>query len=444
MKLKLSSRLKNSFITLGLVCILSGSAWTTHRFNVQIDITGNASNTLSEASQKVLISLLDKVQITAYIKKEASIRLQIEQLIERYRLYKADINLTFIDPSSVPEKIRELSIGSDGGIIIDYQGRTERLIYIDETTLTNALFQLAAANERWVSFLSGHGERAVDGKANFDLATFGKALDQHRIRARTLNLANVQAIPDNSNLLVIAAPKVPLLDGELTLIKQYIDQGGNLLILTDPDNQQLKPLLDYIGVRVLTGKLVDGQSKVYGIDDPSFVVTSDYPKQAITKGFQTITVYPIVSALESSPTSLFIATPLLSSSKQSWTETAEISGKIRFDAGTQEQAGPLSFAYALARDFNKDQEQRIVVIGDGDFLSNTYVGNVGNLDLGLRIINWLVHDDQFIDIPAKATPDSHLELSKTAIAVISFGFLIILPLMLLMTGFWVWRRRNRR
>jgi ABC-type uncharacterized transport system involved in gliding motility auxiliary subunit len=442
--MKLSPRLKNTLITLVFIGLLGGLAALTQRFTAQIDITSNASNTLSEASQKVLATLPDKVQITAYLKKDATIRRQIEQLIARYQDHKADVNLTFVDPASIPEKTRELNIGSEGGIIIEYQGRLERLIFIDEAALTNALLQLATANERWVSFLSGHGERAANGIANFDFGTFGKALDQHKIKAQSLNLATVQAIPDNSNLLVIAAPTVPLMAGELTLIKQYIDKGGNLLLLTDPNNVNLNPLLDYLGIRVLAGTLVDGQSKVYGIDDPSFVLASEYTKHPITKGFKTITVYPVTAALEVDTTSPFKAEALLSTAKKSWTETGVISGKIRFDAGGVEKAGPLNFAYALTRPINKDTEQRIVVVGDGDFLSNTYIGNVGNLDMGLRMVNWLIHDDKFIDIPAKTTPDSSLQLSPTAIAVLSFGFLIILPVLLLVTGFFVWRRRNRR
>ncbi len=442
--MKLSPRLKNSLVTLALVGLLGGLAALTHRFTGQIDITSNASNTLSEASQKILATLHDKVEITAYIKKDATIRLQIEQLIARYQDYKADINLTFVDPASIPEKTRDLNIGSEGGIFIDYQGRLERLVFIDEAALTNALLQLTNANERWVSFLSGHGERAPGGIANFDLGTFGKALDQHKIKAQPLNLATVQAIPHNSNLLVISAPAVPLMEGELTLIKQYIDKGGNLLLLTDPNNTNLNPLLDMLGVRLLAGTLVDGKSKLYGIDDPSFVLASEYTKHPITKGFKTITVYPATAALEVDATSPFKAEVLLSSAKQSWTETNVIAGKIRFDAGGVEKAGPLNFAYALTRKINKDTEQRIVVVGDGDFLSNTYIGNVGNLDMGLRIVNWLIHDDKFIDIPAKTTPDSSLQLSPTAIAVLSFGFLIILPVILLVTGFFVWRRRNRR
>lgn len=441
--MKLLPRLKNTLLTLAFIALIGGLAALTQRFTGQIDITSNAGNTLSEASQKVLANLPDKVQITAYLKKDAAIRRQIEQLVARYSDYKADVSLTFVDPASIPEKTRELNIGSEGGIIIDYQGRIERLIFMDEASLTNALLQLANANERWVSFLAGHGERVANGIANFDFGSFGKALDQHKIKAQSLNLATVQAIPDNSNLLVISAPAVPLMAGELTLIKQYIDNGGNLLLLTDPNNTHLNPVLEWLGIRVLAGVLVDGKSKLYGIDDPSFVLASEYTKHPITKGFQTITVYPVTAALDSDLTSPFKAEALLSSAKQSWTETEVVSGKIRFDAGGVERAGPLNFAYALTRTI-KNTEQRIVVVGDGDFLSNTYIGNVGNLDMGLRLVNWLIHDDKFIDIPSKTTPDGGLQLSPTAIAALSFGFLIILPVLLLVTGFFVWRRRNRR
>ncbi|MSP27003.1 MAG: ABC transporter [Methylococcales bacterium] len=441
--MKLPARLKNTLLTWAFIALIAGLAALTQRVSEQIDITSNASNTLSEASQKVLANLSDKVQITAYLKKDAAIRRQSEQLVARYSEYKADVSLTFIDPASIPEKTRELSIGSEGGILIDYQGRIERLIFMDEASLTNALLQLANANERWVSFLTGHGERAAKGIANCDFGSFGKALDQHKIKAQPLNLATVQAIPDHSKLLVISAPAVPLMAGELTLIKQYIDNGGNLLLLTDPNNTHLNPVLDWLGIRVLAGVLVDGQSKLYGIDDPSFVLASEYTKHPITKGFQTITVYPVTAALDSALTSPFKAEALLSSAKQSWTETEVVSGKIRFDAGSVERSGPLNFAYALTRPI-KNTEQRIVVVGDGDFLSNTYIGNVGNLDMGLRLVNWLIHDDKFIDIPSTTTPDGNLQLSPTAIAVLSFGFLIIVPVLLLVTGFFVWRRRNRR
>ncbi|PPK76649.1 putative secreted protein with PEP-CTERM sorting signal [Methylobacter tundripaludum] len=449
-------RLKNGLITLALLCLLGALAWLSTRYSTESDITGNSSNSLSQASQKLLGSLPDKIQLTAYIKKDPSLRSQIAQLVARYKRHKADLALTFIDPDSQPEKTRELNIDAAGVIIVEYQGRSEKLNFIDESSLTNALLQLANADERWVTFLTGHGERAPDGIANFDLGQFGKELDRRKIKAQTINLATLPAIPDNSALLVITAPAVPLLAGEIELIKRYIRQGGNLLLLTDPGNRHLDALQQSLGLHQLPGTIVDNSSKLYGINDPSFVLASDYPPHPITQGFQTITVYPVTAALEISEETDFKTVALLKSAMQSWTETGPIAGKIVFDADGDEKQGPLTFAYALTRDLDKNPstgsgqaqggtfEQRIVVVGDGDFLSNSYIGNVGNLDMGLRMINWLIHDDRFIDIPAKIATDKSLQLSQISVAVIGFGFLVVIPLLLMGTGFYIWRKRKQR
>jgi ABC-type uncharacterized transport system involved in gliding motility auxiliary subunit len=451
-------RLKNGLITLALLCLLGTLAWLSTRYSAETDITRNSSNSLSQASQKLLGSLPDKIQITAYIKKDPSLRSQIAQLVARYKRHKADLALTFIDPDSDLKKTRELNIDAAGVIIVEYQGRSEKLNFIDESSLTNALLQLANAEERWVSFLTGHGERAPDGIANFDLGQFGKELDRRKIKAQALNLATMPDIPGNSALLVISAPSVSLLPAETELVKRYIRQGGNLLLLNDPGNRHLDAIEQLLGLRQLPGTLVDGKSKLYGINDPSFVLASDYSPHPITQGFQTITVYPVAAALETSDETDFKPVELLKSATQSWTETGPIAGKILFDADGDEKQGPLAFAYALTRpSANSGQagkplrqaqdrlvEQRIVVVGDGDFLSNAYLGNVGNLDMGLRMINWLIHDDRFIDIPAKIASDKSLQLSQIGVAVIGFGFLIVIPLLLMGTGFYIWRKRKQR
>ncbi len=437
-------RLKNALVTALLVCMLGILAWLSTRHSVQADITGNGSNTLSQASQKLLELLPENIHITAYIKKGQPIRAQIAQLVDRYRQYKSNLTLTFIDPDSQPEKTRELNIGSEGIILVGYQGRTEKLTFIEEASLTNALLQLANANERWVTFLAGHGERSPEAQANFDLGQFGKELARRKIRAQIINLATMPAIPDNSVLLVMTAPAVPLLTGELDIIKHYIQRGGNLLLLTDPDNKYLAVVLQHLGISQLQGTIVDSSSKLYGVNDPSFVLASEYTQHPIAKGFQTITLYPAVAALEIDQSSNFKAEALLSSGVQSWTETGAIAGKIRFDADSHEKQGPLAFAYALTRTINEKTQQCIVVVGDGDFLANAYIGNVGNPDMGLRMVNWLIHDDRFIDIPAKIASDKSLQLTQTAVAVIGFGFLIIMPLLLIGTGLFIWNKRKQR
>ncbi|MEY3882587.1 MAG: hypothetical protein RIQ94_3383 [Pseudomonadota bacterium] len=303
--------------------------------------------------------------------------------------------------------------------------------------MTNALLQLANAKERWITFLTGHGERSPEKPANFDLELFGKELARRKINAQTLNLASVPAIPDNSALLVIAAPKVALLAGEVSLVQRYIQDGGNLLLLTDPDNQNLNILLNALGIKQLPGVIVDSTAKLYGVQDPSFLLTSEYIDHPVTQGLQTMTLFPVTTAFEFISTSDFTAQAFLSTSTKSWTETGPLQGKIRFDNNTQEKQGPLTFAYALTRTIKQNTQQRIIIVGDGDFIANAYMGNVGNLDLGLN-------DDRFIDIPSKTASDKSLQLTQTAITVISFGFLIVIPVTLLSTGFLIWRKRKQR
>lgn len=436
-------RLKNGLLTFVILAILIALAWLSRQHSMQIDVSAHANNTLSTASQKILTTLPDPIQVIVYI-KEKNLQKQVAQLLNKYERFKSNISIHYIDPSTVPEKSRELDIGPQGAIVVSYKDRSEKLNYLDESTFSNALLQLANTKERWITFLTGHGERSISKKANFGLSLFSKQLQRHKIKARTINLAKVSTIPNNSSLLVLTAPTVPLLAGELNIISNYIQQGGSLLLLTDPENQHLKVIEQQLGVNKLVGKVVDMSSGLYGIDDPSFVLISEYQGHPITANFNNMTVFPITAALAINEESAFESAVLFKSIRRSWTESGAITGEIRFDPDTKEQEGPLAIAYALTRTFLNKKQQRVVVVGDGDFLSNAYLGNVGNSELGFRMINWLTHDDQFIEIPYKITQEKTLHLSKISLAIIGLAFLFGLPLLLMITGIIIWRKRKRR
>ena len=83
-----------------------------------------------------------------------------------------------------------------------------------------------------------------------------------------------------------------------------------------------------------------------------------------------------------------------------------------------------------------------MVIGDGDFLANSFLGNGGNLNLGLNLVRWLSSDEQLLDIPARTAPDLQLDLSRQASIVIGLGFLLVLPLLFITAGALIWWRRR--
>ncbi|WJW75756.1 Gldg family protein [Thiohalobacter sp. IOR34] len=447
-------RLQRYLATLLFLGAIGLLGWLSTQYVYQADWTAGSRNSLGDSSRRLLQELDAPVIITAFARNNETLRKQIRDLIGRYQRVKSDIRLNFVNPDAEPERVRELGVTLDGELRIAYQGRSERVQELTEQAITNALLRVARQGERWVAFLAGHGERDPHGQANHDLGQFGAELERRGLKLQQLNLARDRDIPDNVGVLVVASPQVALLPGEVKRIRNFLDRGGNLLWLTDPgEDAGLEPLAEYFGLEFLPGVIVDANTQLFGIQNPEFVLIPDYPPHPITRDLPSITLFPGVQAMLWEASNAWQGEPLLSTLDRAWTETGPLQGEIRFDADSDERRGPLDIGYALQRTLEEaddtdgeaaGREQRVVVIGDGDFLSNSYLGNGGNLDLGLNIVHWLGHDDDFIAVRPRPAPDLVLTLSPTAQAVIGFGFLFAIPGLLLGAGLFIWLRRRKR
>ncbi|GMQ96813.1 MAG: Gldg family protein [Gammaproteobacteria bacterium] len=428
--------------------------WLSMKHTFEWDFSVGKRNTLSMPSQTLLARMQGPLEIIAYARPSNTItRDIIRELVEKYQRYKPDITLQFKNPDSAPQEVRDLGITMDGELLVRYENRSERVRQQNEQRLSNALFRLMRQQQRWIVFLKGHGERRFDTEANHDMGDFGRELKRKGLILQDTNLAKTQSVPGNTSVLVIASPQVDLLPGEIDLIQQYIEAGGNLLWLTEPGPQHgLEAVAEQLALSILPGVVVDASTQLFGITNPTFALVADYEPHPVTRALSSFTIFPESAAIEHAQESDWQSQRLLATLSRSWTETGALSGEIRFDEANNERAGPLSIGLALTRTLDapsddnnaKTREQRIVVIGDGDFLTNRYVGNGANLDLGLSVIQWLAHDDQLLDIPARTSPDLTLDLSRNAAIIISIGFIVILPLGLLVAGITIWLRRRKR
>lgn len=438
----------------GLALIVGAAAigYLGSRHEHVADWTASGRASLSTETRAVLAKLDGPVEIVSYANPQGSVRQTVAAFVQRYTRLKPDLRLRFVDPEQDPAAMRELGITVDGALIVHYRGRVQRLDELSERSLSNALERLARGGERIVAFVAGDGERQPDGKANADLGLFITQLEGRGIRAVPLNFAQVNAVPGHTDLVVLASPTLPLPAGAVKALTDYVGGGGNLLWLTEPGNDDLglAPLAEALGVRVLPGVLVDGAGTALGLKDPRMIALGEYPFHAVTAGFRMTTLFPQASALAQVSKTAWATVPFLRSGPQSWTEFQPIandgSSTIRFDPDAGELKGPLDFGFALSRlSPSPDKSvQRAMVVGDGDFLSNTFLGNGGNRALGERLFDWLLGDDALVDLPPRGAPDRVLRISQDELNFASLGFLVGLPLLLLLIGGAIaWRRRRR-
>ena len=442
---RLQSRL-NSLLSLLMLLVFFGLvAWASTQYTFEQDWTRTGRHTLSEASQQVIEQLKEPITITAYARDEKPLRDGIKQFVKRYQRAQPDITLEFINPELVPNEVRERGITVNGELVIQIGERTEHVKNINEQSLTNAMRRLARGSQRQLVFLEGHGERAPQGQANYDLKRWTDELASSGYQIESVNLGAQQRLPEDTSVLVLAGPQAEVFPGEIDIIRQYINNGGNLLWLSDPGKQHgLQNLTGDLGIELQSGTIIDFAGQMIGIDDPTIALMTPglYGDHAITQDFEYMSIYPLAGGVTANKNSNWQATPFITSGDHTWLETGSLKGEVNFNRGT-ETAGPINVGLALTRDHDNGQ-QRVAIVRDGDFLSNTYVSNAGNIELGNRIANWLSADDEMITIPTQTRPDARLQLGNTQAIIVGFGFLLVLPLALFATGLVIWWRRRKR
>lgn len=438
-----SPMLRNLLFVALLLGTAGGLGYLANLHPLQHDVSFNANNSLEPASIAVLKQLNGPVNITVYATEQdarlGDIRKIIREFLSLYQRYKSDIKLVFIDPEKEPEKARAARIQLNGEMVLEYAGRSEHLTQINEQIVTSTLLRLAHTREQTVMYLEGHGERKLDGIANFDLGSlFGAKLKQNGFKLNSLNLAIAQEVPDNASVLVITQPQLDLLSGEVDKLLRYVDHGGNILWLIDAEPLHgLERLAEKLDLLLPPGVVIDPAATEMNAP-ATWSLGASYPPHAITRNFNLITAFPQARPLAWNEGTDWHHQVLVEVAARGWVSN---SGKPKFDKA-HDTPGPAVIAVALQRNIN-DRAQRIVVVGNGAFLANSYAGNGGNVDLGVNMVNWLASEEHLITLQPRAAKDSNLVLSSMQLNFISIFFLLVLPLVLALAGGLIWWKRRR-
>lgn len=447
-------KIQKAVFTVLLLSIMGLLAWLSLQNSTQYDWSANKRNSISEKSVDVLKSMTDDIIVNVYVQDDEMTRKAITEILQRYQREKSNFKFKLINPDLDIELAAIDQVKHYGQIVIKYQNRKETISSLSENIISSALLRLSHDEERNIIFITGHGERNPIEGNNLGYSQLTQQLQSDGFKVKQIHLLK-NNIPADTSTLVIAGVSKALLAGEVEKIQQYISGGGNFLWLADPGELYgLEPIAKHLGLDFYPGIVVDNNidlRKTLQIEHPAIIPVLEYSPHKITEQIKYNTLFPTsrgVNIKSPLPDEFpWFSSSLFASFEQSWSESSGISNEIVFDSGTGDIAGPITLGISLERDLDVSTPgkttQRIVVVGDSDFLANGYIGSGANLSLGVNMINWLSGDNALISIAPKGAPDTRLLLDDFEIAMIGLGFFIVIPLLLLISGLSIWlKRRN--
>ena len=429
------------------IAIIGLLAFITTRRHFRSDWTKNKLFSLADQTETLVGGLKKEVKATAFYR--SSEQRSAQDLLDEYAFRSGNFKYEFVDPDEKPQIARQYNINKYNTVVVESGVKRETIEDLTEANLTNAILKVTREQDKVIYFLTGHGERSIseEGAEGYKSAVDAIRKENHIVRE--LNLARKigegTGVPDSCTVLVIAGPKTNLFPAEEDSIKSYVDNGGKLLVLLDPEwPDEIGTFLQNYKVTVGKDMVVDasGMGRLFGAGPGMPLVTSYDRSIPITQDFNVMTFYPYTSSVTPmEDKGGYDIKPLLKTSENSWAEKDFASRQVEFNEG-RDIAGPVTIAVLIEKKTG-DKKTAIVVFGDSDFAKNGYFKNQGNSDLFLNTINYLAEEEDMITIRPKEIDDRRVTLTQANVRTIFYTVVIAIPLLVIIAGVVFYIKRGK-
>lgn len=486
-----------------LVAVLVGIVnYLGMRYYKRFDWTSSQIYSLSDKTQAILAGLDRDIDVTLFLPDGTPLHDSSKELLERYaaksprihfRAISADKNL--IEAQRLVDKFQLANLnvvvfesGEDRRVVeesdladydysaLQYGGSPELTGFKGEEAFSGAILELAESRKPKVLLTSGHGEASIDEPGAGGLSGVAGLVGKENVELTSWASLGQPEVPAGTDLLVIAGAKARFAEPELAAFGRFLDRGGRLLVLLDPELTQagslvetgLESWLDAYGVRVGANIVVDPDATV-----PLYSAETLFAGAA--------GAHPIVRSLEQAKVGVIVALArsvgagrapegttaqvLLETTAEGWGETDLVHLRAVARDGN-DVSGPVPLAVAVSASSNDEvagelEEEplaeptapktaagegaawRLVVIGDSDFATNSLLALSGNPTLVANAINWLLDRQKLLGIGPKKPEQVRMTLTPGQLSGITWLVLAGLPALAIAAGVAVYYRRRR-
>lgn len=431
---------------------------------------------LAPRTISVLKALTNNVSVTLYYDRKNDFYRDIAAMLDEYRAINPKITYRTVDyvrDAGEAQKVKEhygLASSADKNLIIfdagDGRFRVvpgEALVKYAATGLTkdkklditpvafnaqemftSVLVTFESHHQFKAYYLKGHGAPSLEDTSEYGFSSFNSVLAQNYISVLPLELSAGTDIPNDCDLLIIAAPTQPFADVELKKISQYLSQGGRLFVMLDysslTKSTGLEPILQKWGVGV--GEDYVRDKNTYSGQD---VIVSQFGHHPIVDALsagdlemQIIFPRPVITLANNSAPDAPEVTPLAFSSPES---------TLAIHSALPPQSYPLMAAVEQKNPAGVPNPRgltRLVVAGDSFFLNNHYIQAGANRDFLGNAVAWLLDRPTLLQgIGPRPVNEFRLILTKPQQREIYWLLLGALPGAILLFGGLVWFARRK-
>lgn len=427
-------------VGLGVVNFLSIEHYKTFDFSL------NKMNSISLQSIQTVSGLTEELKVIFFYKKGVEAndenRRVFKDLIKKYQDHSKWISLDFVEVNERPDIAKKFGVDKGSGVVfVSYKDKNNRIEKIEEQEMTNAFIKVTRPSGKTVYFTSGHGELDLEEMREAKgLNAFKLLLSNNQYTVKNILLTDGQPIPKDADMIIVAGPTQGFQSFEVQTLKDYLRNGGGLLLALESQVQvNLEPLLKDLGVKLENNFIVNVVETALGRGiNQGPTLGNDFSKtHSITRSFQKgeVTLFRYPSAVSLSPIPALSQEALISTSKSA---AAFNDLSLKKEVGV----GPFNLAVNVHGKFGGDKESIAVVVGDSDFLTNQMLYQNMNRDLALNMVSAVARDENMATITAKEPEVTRMNLSDVKFTLFLFGFIIPFPLLFLGLSIGLWTRRR--
>ena len=419
----------------------------------QFDISAVKLYSLTSSSKAVVSNIEDKVTIY-WLCQAGQENTVIEKLLNVYDSLSDNLSVVKKDPDKYPTFAKEYTdetvtnnslivVSGDKSRYISFESmyQTDASSYYTtgsasqsfdgESLITTAIDYVVSDELPQVYVLTGHGETDMS-------STMTAALEKANVETKDFSLLNEDKIPEEAALILINSPVKDLSDKEVSILESYIDDGGHILVMSGTENEnpltKLKGLLEYVGVAMTDGIVIDVNRDNYAFEYPYFLLPtigeSDITNALVEENSKVI--MPISAGLTiGSSTGDYEVTSLLNSSSEAYAKTAGYSLKT-YEKEDEDVSGPFSLAISAENSKNGS----LIWIASDYLLDDQYnsYSSGANSDFFMNALSWKMADNESLSIRSKSLDYNYLTISASAATMIKVIMIGLIPLGYLLYG----------